>query len=498
MELEKGSGVLLHPTSLPGDYGIGDLGPEAYNFVDFLQSSGQKYWQVLPLNPPGFGGSPYQPFSAFAGNHLLISPDKLIQEGLLETKDVEIVLVYDPNRIDFNKVTIYKDKLFRRAFKRFRPDRCERYQIFERNNILWLDNYALFMALKNRFQGSGWIEWDSLIAKREEKTLINLRELLRDEINYQKFLQFMFFTQWLELKEYSNAKGIKIIGDIPIFVSYDSSDVWANPHLFSLDQDGRPLTVAGVPPDYFSKTGQLWGNPHYDWARMEQDGYQWWRERFVTTLRLVDLVRLDHFRGFEAYWAIPFGEKTAVNGRWEKGPGENFFATMEKNLGKMPIIVEDLGIITPEVEQLKEKFGFPGMKILQFVLEDTTREWVLPLNFDFNSVVYTGTHDNDTILGWYKKHKEENGQVLRLLENNLGISPHMGGEEICWRFIEIALQANAVLTIIPLQDILCLDSWARMNYPGTLGNNWNWRFKREDLTKEIETRLARLVQIYGR
>lgn len=498
MELEKGSGVLLHPTSLPGDYGIGDLGPEAYNFVDFLQSSGQKYWQVLPLNPPGFGGSPYQPFSAFAGNHLLISPDKLIQEGLLETKDVEIVLGDDPNRIDFNKVTIYKDKLFRRAFKRFRPDRCERYQIFERNNILWLDNYALFMALKNRFQGSGWIEWDSLIAKREEKTLINLRELLRDEINYQKFLQFMFFTQWLELKEYSNAKGIKIIGDIPIFVSYDSSDVWANPHLFSLDQDGRPLTVAGVPPDYFSKTGQLWGNPHYDWARMEQDGYQWWRERFVTTLRLVDLVRLDHFRGFEAYWAIPFGEKTAVNGRWEKGPGENFFATMEKNLGKMPIIVEDLGIITPEVEQLKEKFGFPGMKILQFVLEDTTREWVLPLNFDFNSVVYTGTHDNDTILGWYKKHKEENGQVLRLLENNLGISPHMGGEEICWRFIEIALQANAVLTIIPLQDILCLDSWARMNYPGTLGNNWNWRFKREDLTKEIETRLARLVQIYGR
>jgi len=498
MELEKGSGVLLHPTSLPGDYGIGDLGPEAYNFVDFLQSSGQKYWQVLPLNPPGFGGSPYQPFSAFAGNHLLISPDKLIQEGLLEAKDVEIVLGDDPNRIDFNKVTIYKDKLFRRAFKRFRPDRCERYQIFERNNILWLDNYALFMALKNRFQGSGWIEWDSLIAKREEKTLINLRELLRDEINYQKFLQFMFFTQWLELKEYSNAKGIKIIGDIPIFVSYDSSDVWANPHLFSLDQDGRPLTVAGVPPDYFSKTGQLWGNPHYDWARMEQDGYQWWRERFVTTLRLVDLVRLDHFRGFEAYWAIPFGEKTAVNGRWEKGPGKIFFATMEKNLGKMPIIVEDLGIITPEVEQLKEKFGFPGMKILQFVLEDTTREWVLPLNFDFNSVVYTGTHDNDTILGWYKKHKEENGQVLRLLENNLGISPHMGGEEICWRFIEIALQANAVLTIIPLQDILCLDSWARMNYPGTLGNNWNWRFKREDLTKEIETRLARLVQIYGR
>lgn len=498
MDLIKGCGVLLHPTSLPGNYGIGDLGPEAYNFVDFLYNSGQRYWQVLPLNPPGFAGSPYQPFSAFAGNFLLISPDKLIQEGLLETRDVEIVPKGARNRVQFNKATIYKDKLFRAAFEKFKPDKCKTYQNFERDNILWLDNYSLFMALKSRFEGSSWIQWDSLIAKRDEKTLRNLGEVLRDEINFQKFLQFKFFTQWLELKEYSNLKGIKIIGDIPIFVSYDSSDVWANPHLFSLDQDGKPLKVAGVPPDYFSKTGQLWGNPHYDWVQMEQDEYKWWRERFITTLRLVDFVRLDHFRGFEAYWEIPFGEETAVNGRWVKGPGERFFATMEKYLGKIPVIVEDLGIITPEVEQLKNKFGYPGMKILQFVLEDTTRERILPLNFDYNSVVYTGTHDNDTILGWYKRHNLENTEVLKVLERNLGIFPHMSGEEICWRFIEIALESNSILTIIPLQDILCLDSWARMNYPGTLGNNWNWRFKREDLIREIETRLARLVRDYGR
>jgi len=498
MELKKGSGVLLHPTSLPGSYGIGDLGEEAYKFVDFLANSGQKYWQILPLNPPGFGESPYQSFSAFAGNPLLISPDKLVSEELLTIRDIENIPRHSKNKVEFEKVRNYKDKLFRTAFKRFEPDKSTMYRNFERNNSIWLENYSLFMALKNHFQGSIWNRWPKLVVERDEETLRRYRDLLHDEIEYQKFLQFKFLSQWLELKEYTNLKEIKIIGDIPIFVSYDSADVWANPHLFRLDESQNPISVAGVPPDYFSKTGQLWGNPHYDWARMEQDRYKWWGQRFITILRLVDFVRLDHFRGFEAYWEIPFGEETAVNGRWVKGPGKNFFAALEENLGKMPVIAEDLGIITEEVEQLKNKFGFPGMKILQFILEDTTQEFTLPLNFEYNSVVYTGTHDNDTILGWFKKHCQEKTEVQRMLEKNLGIFPRMSEDEVCWRFIEIALESASILAIIPLQDILGLDSSARMNYPGTLGNNWDWRFKEGDLTQEIETRLAQLVRIYNR
>ncbi|KJS80048.1 MAG: 4-alpha-glucanotransferase [Peptococcaceae bacterium BICA1-8] len=498
MKLIKGAGVLLHPTSLPGNYGIGDLGQEAYKFVDFLNNSGQKYWQVLPFNPPGFGESPYQAFSAFAGNPLLISPDKLIQDGLLEIKDIESIPQYSESIVEFEKARVYKDELLRTAFKKFEADKCNTYLNFEKDNILWLENYSLFMALKNYFGGSSWNQWDKLVAKRDEAALNRYRALLQDEIQYQKFLQFKFFSQWLELKEYTNLKGIKIIGDIPIFVALDSSDVWANPHLFCLDEAQNPLNVAGVPPDYFSKTGQLWGNPHYDWARMEQDGYKWWRQRFITIFSLVDFVRLDHFRGFEAYWEIPFGEETAINGKWVKGPGESFFSALEKNFGEMPIIAEDLGIITSEVEQLKNKFGFPGMKILQFILEDTTQELVLPLNFEYNSVVYTGTHDNDTILGWFKKHSLEKNIVQKMLADNLGIYPNMNADEACWRFIDLALQSNSVIAIIPLQDILCLDSSARMNYPGTLGNNWNWRFKKGVLTKEIETRLEQLVQAYNR
>jgi len=498
MKLIKGSGVLLHPSSFPSDYGIGDLGQEAYRFVDFLYSSGQKYWQVLPFNPPGFGESPYQAFSAFAGNPLLISPDKLIQEGLLEIKDIESISQYSENIVEFEKARKYKDKLFRIAFRKFKSDKCNMYKYFERDNFLWLDNYSLFMALKNHFGGSSWNQWDSLAAKRDEEALRRYRNLLQDEIEYQKFLQFKFFTQWLELKEYTNLKNIKIIGDIPIFVALDSSDVWANPHLFCLDEAGNPLKVAGVPPDYFSKTGQLWGNPHYDWVRMEEDEYKWWRQRFITILGLVDFVRLDHFRGFEAFWEIPFGEENAINGKWVKGPGESFFSTLEQNLGKMPIIAEDLGIITSEVDQLKNKFGFPGMKILQFILEDTTQEFVLPLKFDYNSVIYTGTHDNDTIWGWFKKHCLEKTKVQKVLAENLGILPNMSGDEVCWHFIEIVLQSSSALAVIPLQDILGLDSSARMNYPGSLGNNWNWRFKKGDLTMEIETRLYQLVQAYNR
>lgn len=497
MKLIRGSGILLHPTSLPGNFGIGDL-KEAFAFIDFCAATGQSYWQVLPFNPPGFGDSPYQCFSAFAGNPLLISPEKLLQKGLLENKDLENAPQFNDQKVEFNRVKSYKDKLFRIAFQKFKPEKSCKYKNFVKENFLWLDNYSLFMALKNHFNGAAWHEWGSQIAQRDRETIKTYSNLLQDEIEYQKFLQFEFYTQWLELKEYANSKGIKVIGDIPIFVAFDSADVWANPHLFSLDERGNPLMVAGVPPDYFSKTGQLWGNPHYDWVRMEQDAYKWWRERFITILNLVDFVRLDHFRGFEAYWEIPFGERTAVNGRWVKGPGESFFHTLEKYLGKLPIIAEDLGIITEEVKQLKDKFSFPGMHILQFSLEDTTREFNLPVSFEENSLVYTGTHDNDTIVGWYKKHVLEKTKVAEIIEKKLGISSHMHDKEISWRFIRLALESNSILAIIPLQDILGLDSWARMNYPGTLGCNWNWRYKKGDLTKEIEIKLKKLVQVYNR
>ncbi|MFZ5945204.1 MAG: 4-alpha-glucanotransferase [Bacillota bacterium] len=490
MKLIKGSGVLLHPTSLPGIYGIGDLGPEAYKFVDFLANSKQKYWQILPLNPPGYGESPYQAFSAFAGNPLLISPDNLIQEGLLEGKEIENIPHFNKEQVEFEKVKSFKDNLFRKAFKRFKSNESTMYQDFLKDNVLWLENYSLFMALKAYYGGSSWNKWERMLVHRDEAALNYYKKLLGNDIEYHKFLQYKFFSQWQHLKEYCNSKGIQIIGDIPIFVSLDSADVWANPYLFSLDEEQNPIKVAGVPPDYFSETGQLWGNPHYDWIRMEEDGYQWWRQRFSNILSMADIVRVDHFRGFEAYWAIPFGEETAVNGKWVKGPGEKFFSTLEKNLGKLPVIAEDLGIITVEVEQLKNKFGFPGMKILQFILEDTTQEVTLPLNFEINSVVYTGTHDNDTIWGWYKKNY--------LKENLEQISNNMNGEKICWHFIEIAFQSSSVLAIIPLQDILCLDSSARMNYPGTLGNNWNWRFKRGDLSKDIEMKLEHLVKVYKR
>ncbi|MFZ7102787.1 MAG: 4-alpha-glucanotransferase [Peptococcaceae bacterium] len=498
MRLKKGSGILLHVTSLPGIYGIGDLGPQAYKFIDFLCAGLQKYWQILPLNPPGPGESPYQAFSAFAGNPLLISPDKLIQEELLNNGDLQDLPLYNKNKVEFPKVKNYKDKLFRIAFQRFNPDRCPAFTDFVEQNCFWLENYSLFMSLKKYFNGCSRHRWESSAVQGTEEAVACYQELLQDEIQYQKFLQFKFFAQWRELKEYANSQNIKIIGDIPIFVADDSADVWANPHLFCLDKQGAPAKIAGVPPDYFSKTGQLWGNPHYNWNRMQQDEYQWWRQRFSVALSLVDLVRLDHFRGFEAYWEIPATEETAVNGRWIKGPGASFFSALEKYLGKLPVIAEDLGIITPEVEQLKNEFDFPGMKILQFILEDTNQKIALPLKLATNSVVYTGTHDNDTILGWFKRHCLEKTPVQKRFAADLGILPAMDDQEISWRFIEIALASSSLLTIIPLQDILALDSSARMNYPGTLGNNWDWRFNDGCLDKNLAQKLTQLIKKYNR
>jgi 4-alpha-glucanotransferase/glycosidase len=420
---DRGAGVLLHPTSLPG----GDLGPHAYRFVDWLAAAGQKWWQILPLNPPDFGGSPYQSASAFAGSPGLLSPAVAVDEG--------------------------------------------GYAAFLAENALWLDNYALYAALKDHFGGRPWTEWEEGAAER-------WRGRLAEEIERHRRQQYTFFAQWRALKDYANSKGIKIIGDLPIFVAADSADVWANPHLFRLDETGRPLAVAGVPPDYFSATGQLWGNPLYDWDAMAADDYRWWRERLSHALRYADAVRIDHFRGFEAFWAVPAGEETAERGEWVAGPGAAFFAAVEKHLGRLPVIAEDLGVITPAVESLRDKFALPGMKILQFALEGG--EW--PDGED-NAVVYTGTHDNDTALGWHRARSGD-GEA---------------GGEAGWRLIESAYAAPACLAIIPLQDILGLGGEARMNTPGTVGGgNWSWRYDEGDITTENAHKLAALAAKYGR
>ncbi|SHE30039.1 4-alpha-glucanotransferase [Desulforamulus putei DSM 12395] len=495
MTFKRQSGILLHPTSLPSPYGIGDLGKEACAFVDFLSRSRQKLWQVLPLHPPGYGESPFQSFSAFAGNPLLISIDRLREEGLLTQQDIDPLPGFSDNRVEFARVREYKDGLLRKAFAVFHSG-LKPYEYHEFiAGAHWLADYALFMALKQYFGGLPWNRWDPSIALRQREAMEHFRQLLQEEIAYQCFLQFTFFTQWMELKKYANDRGIKIIGDLPIFISYDSSDAWANPRLFELDELGNPAKVAGVPPDYFSATGQLWGNPHYRWTEMEKDDYLWWRQRFKLLLETVDIIRIDHFRGFEAYWEIPAGEETAINGRWVKGPGKKFFSTIIRYLGEIPVIAEDLGIITPEVVKLKNHFNFPGMKILQFNLNQNEKEEFLPHYYEPNSVVYTGTHDNDTTVGWYKKLLP--GDVEFLTEY-LGLEPAMRAEEICWRLIEVAFRSQSNMAIIPLQDVLCLDSEARMNYPGTVGGNWQWRFKQGDITPDIEEKLAALTMASGR
>ncbi|GAB6181443.1 4-alpha-glucanotransferase [Desulfotomaculum defluvii] len=487
------SGILLHITSLPSKYGIGDLGKEAYEFVNFLSRSKQKLWQVLPFNPVGYGESPFQSYSAFAGNPLLISIDLLVEDQLLGWGDVENIPSFNQERVEFARVRSYKEVLLKKAFVNFQKKLPADYSKFTTGNK-WLADYALFMALKSYFDDQPWNCWDKPIAQREVKSLEIFQNLLKEEIQYHYFLQYIFDRQWTRIKKYANNLGIKIIGDLPIFVSYDSSDAWSMPHLFELDDAGNPVKVSGVPPDYFSTTGQLWGNPHYRWSEMEKDDYQWWRDRFSSLLKMVDIIRIDHFRGFESYWEIPYGEKTAIKGKWIKGPGEKFFTIITKYLGEIPVIAEDLGIITPEVVELKEKFDLPGMKILHFNLHANEKEEFLPHQYEKNSVVYTGTHDNDTTLGWYTKLLPGDQEFLR---KYLKWEPQQ--ESICWRLIDLAFQSKSNITIIPLQDILCLNSEARMNYPGTVGgSNWAWRFRPGSLTKDIEERLRTITEASGR
>jgi 4-alpha-glucanotransferase len=488
--LDKNSGILLHITSLPSKYGIGDFGAEAYDFVDFLFRSGQKVWQILPLNPVGYGESPYQAYSAFAGNPMLISIDKLLEDGLLTLEDVGEVPKFSKKRVDFVAVKTYKSKVLKIAYKNFiNKSKPKDYEDFIYKSNFWLESYALFMALKDEYEQMPWNHWKPELAIREDETIMKYRQVLKEAIDYEKFIQYCFYTQWQGLKDYANQKGISIIGDLPLFVSYDSSDAWSNPHLFKLDKMGKPVTVAGVPPDYFSEKGQLWGNPHYRWNEMKKDGYAWWKERIRWNLQQVDILRLDHFRGFEAYWEVSGDAKDARKGKWTKGPGADFFEQMLKDFYTLPIIVEDLGIITEEVISLKEQFGFSGMRILQFVLEDTeSKDFFLG---DVREVVYTGTHDNNTMLGWYRKASKE---IKENIEELFGIKETMTDEEIVWSFIELLYGIKSHMVIIPLQDVICLGEEGRMNTPGTVGNNWCWRFENGDVTRKQEERLIELVE----
>lgn len=506
MSFPRASGVLLHPTSLPGPFGIGDLGDEAYKFADFLKQSDQSLWQVLPLGPTGYGDSPYACYSAFAGNTLLISPELLVSDGVLTKSDIAEQPALAEERVDFEKVHRFKDALLAKAFRRFsenpEPKLAAHFQTFCRKQIAWLDDYALFRALKDLHGGSAWNEWETPLVRRDPDALAKASEKLSDEIEAQKFYQFLFFKQWFELKSYCNDRGIKLIGDIPIFVALDSADVWTNPEQFKLDPNGQPIVIAGVPPDYFSKSGQLWGNPLYNWERMLADGFKWWIKRVNDTLHTVDIVRIDHFRGFCACWEIPGGDKTAERGQWVEAPGRELFLAIREALGDLPIIAEDLGVITPDVEKLRDDFGFPGMRILQFGFSSDAKNCDLPHNYHRNVVVYTGTHDNDTAIGWFNSVAGEGStrdaeQIERERKFCLEYL-NTEGSEINWDFVRTVLASVANTAVVPLQDLLGLGSLARMNLPNTTSGNWSWRFRKGDLTDEVAGRLKKLTKLYGR
>ena len=516
------SGVLLHPTSFPGPYGIGDLGPEAYKFVDFLVASGQSLWQVLPLGPTGYGDSPYACYSAFAGNTLLVSPERLVNEGLLDSafplrplrlggeqdlthrRDAEDAEV--TQRINFGEVHQHKEQVLRNAYESYTKttDTSLRsaFETFAQQHAKWLEDYALFRALKDAHGGVAWNEWEPALVRRTPAALERARDELREEVEAHMFYQFLFFRQWFALKAYANERGIQVVGDLPIFVAQDSADVWTNPDQFKLDKNGKPIVVAGVPPDYFSSTGQLWGNPLYNWERMLADGFKWWIERVRATLTVVDIARVDHFRGFAACWEIPGGDKTAERGQWVEAPGKELFTAIRKTLGELPIIAEDLGVITPDVVALREEFGFPGMRILQFGFGGDSKNIDLPHNYVPNVVAYTGTHDNDTTVGWFQSVAGEGStRTAEQIERERKFCMdylNTDGEEIQWDFIRSVLASVANTAIIPLQDLLGLGTEARMNLPNSTEGNWAWRYKPGALTDKIGTRLKQLSELYGR
>ena len=527
--LKRESGVLLHITSLSSKYGIGDLGKSAYEFVDFLAHGGQRLWQLLPLNPTGFKDSPYQSFSTFAGNPLLICPEILKDWGLLAPTDLAAIPNFPLDKVDYGPVITYKNGLTRIAYNRFgsgaNPKLKSAYDTFLQENNSWLEDYALFMALKSHFiaerknhfktpefkafcelnkefldsnqladyyYGAVWQSWPEDIANHEPAAIAKWTEELTDEIGYHKFLQFAFYRQFEAVKKYANNKNVKIIGDIPIFVALDSSDCWANPSLFLLDKDGNPTGVAGVPPDYFSEDGQLWGNPLYDWSAMKATGYEWWIERIGAALTLCDIIRIDHFRGFEGYWQVPYGAKTARTGAWMPGPSKDLFHVIQEKLGDLPIIAEDLGVITPEVEALRDDFKLPGMKVIQFGFDAGHGNEHHPNNFNTShAVVYTGTHDNDTTIGWYESQLEPVKDQFRRYMN-------VSGEDVAWDMIRLAMLSVPRMAVIPMQDILRQGATDRMNTPGTASGNWQYRLLPGALQLEIIEQLKYLSELGDR
>jgi 4-alpha-glucanotransferase len=506
MEFPRASGVLLHPTSLPSRFGIGDFGDEAYQFVDFLVSAKQTYWQTLPLGQTGYGDSPYQCFSAFAGNIYLISPAKLLEDGFLSEDDLRGIPEFSEGKVDFGKAIDFKLPLLEKAFENFRRTDdealAETFRMFCQFNAFWLEDYALFRAVKFSQDQKSWQDWEEDLKLRKPEALEKAARELDDEVFAQKFYQFAFFKQWDQLKKYANERGVKIVGDMPIFIALDSCDVWCNPREFKLNEDGSPKTVAGVPPDYFSKTGQLWGNPIYNWDNMRADGFSWWTRRVKFTLKMFDIVRVDHFRGFAASWEVPGGDETAENGEWVDVPGNDLFLTLKYALGDLPFWAEDLGVITPDVEELRDGFAFPGMRILQFAFGGDANNHDLPHKYIQNCVAFTGTHDNDTTVGWFnsvagkgsgrdeEQIKKERDFCLNYLNTD--------GAEINWDFVRAVWASVADTAIVPMQDLLGLDNKARMNLPGSTDGNWYWQCRSGDFSDEIAERLKDLTELYGR
>ncbi len=491
----RSAGILLHPTSLPGPFGIGDLGSAAFLWVDSLARARQTWWQILPLGPTGYGDSPYQCFSAFAGNPYLISPEFLARDGLLKPPDLTAPH-FPAEHVDFGPVIKFKVRLLGRAWDNFKanaaPALKPQFEEFCAQEARWLDDYALFMALKDAHGGKSWLDWPRDLVIRQSGALDRARRQNGDAIRLHKFRQFLFFKQWRELKRYANSHGIKLIGDVPIFVSSDSADVWANPDLFQLDEHRKPRCVAGVPPDYFSATGQLWGNPLYDWPKLKLSGYAWWVARIRAMLEQVDLVRLDHFRGFESYWEVAAGQPTAQFGHWAKGPGDDFFDVLRRELGGLPMVAEDLGMITDAVGELRDRQGLAGMRILQFAFDNDAADRFLPHNYETTkTMVYTGTHDNDTTRGWYSSLPDHRKDfVRRYLARD--------GHDISWDLIRLAWSSVADYALAPLQDVLDLGTETRMNLPGRATGNWGWRFRQEQLHDGLLDRLREQTEIYNR
>jgi 4-alpha-glucanotransferase len=498
MRIKRSSGILLHITSLPGKFGIGDIGPDAYDFLKFLKDSGHTYWQILPLNPTDgiYHHSPYSSHSAFAGNPMLISPQLLEKEGFIDLDDFPVPSGMREEKVIFDTVQIYKEQLFEAAFQNFRsrPGVNPAYEKFLLDHESWLDNYCLYMALRKEFKKANWVDWPEELRDRETAALERAEEDLKDEIEREKFVQFLFFSQWSKLMQEAHRQGIKIFGDVPFYVNHDSADCWANPLFFKLDEKKNPTHVSGVPPDMFSKTGQLWGTPVYDWEELKSWEYKWWIERLRQNLLLFDVVRIDHFRAFAAYWEVEAGEQTAIHGKWKKTPGIDFFRVVKHHFPKMPFIAEDLGLLDEPVYELMKAYDFPGMKVLQFAFGDTNRDNpYIPYNHDFNSIVYTGTHDNNTTLGWYREGGKD---IKEHIDAYLG--QEIQEEEVAKIFHRMSLQSVGGIAIIPLQDIIGLGKEAIMNTPGSTWGNWSWRVRSSEIPLDRTEELFYLNELYGR